>query len=80
MTDSNTITEKAVTQLKAYAKYIEEHAENIVGNIDKPNWVTEDGIRLSFRLVGHGYVPTLTVTKEHVVLDAVVMEGDGNDR
>ena len=79
MSDNRT-TEKAVKQLKAYAKYIEEHAENIVGNIDKPNWITDDGIRVSFRLMEHDCIPTLTVTREHMVLDAIVMEGDGNDR
>ena len=79
-TTDNRTTEKAVKQLKAYAKYIEEHAENIVGNIDKPNWIIDDGIRVSFRLMEHDYVPTLTVTREHLVLDAIVMEGDGNDR
>ena len=80
MADSKTNTEKAVAQLKAYAKYIEEHAENIVGNIDKPNWITEDGIRVSFRLMEHDCAPTLTVVKEHVVLDAMVIQGGWHDR
>jgi len=80
MSDSNAITDKAVKQLKAYANYIDEHAENIIGNIDKPNWITDDGIRVSFRLMEHDCVPTLTVTREHIVLDAIVMEGDGHDR
>ncbi len=61
------ITEKAVEQLRAYARYIDEHAENIVGNIDAPNYVTESGIRISFVLLEHDNVPTLEVTKEHIV-------------
>ena len=80
MTDSKTTTEKAVEQLKAYAKYIEEHAENIVGNIDKPNLIADGGLKVSFTLMEHDYVPTLQVTKEHIVLDALVIEGDGHDR
>ena len=65
-----TITEKAVAQLKAYARYIDEHAENIIGNIDQPNYVTDGGIDMSFTLLSHESIPTLTVTKEHIVLDA----------
>ena len=65
-----TITEKAVAQLKAYARYIDEHAESIIGNIDAPNYVTEAGINVSFTLLSHESIPTLTVTKEHIVSDA----------
>ena len=75
--DDNAITDKAVKQLKAYAKYIDEHAENIIGNIDKSNWVTDGGIRMMFTLMEHDSVPTLTVEKEYIVLDAVeVMHDD----
>lgn len=64
-------TEKAVKQLKAYGKYIYDHAENIVGNIDKPNYVTEGGIDISFTLLEHDSIPTLYVSKEHIVMDAL---------
>ena len=64
-------TEKAVAQLKAYGKYIYDHAENIVGNIDKPNYVTEGGISISFTLLEHDRIPTLDVGKEHIVMDAL---------
>ena len=64
------ITEQAVAQLKACARYIDEHAENIIGNIDQPNYVTEEGINVSFTLLSHESIPTLTVTKEHIVIDA----------
>ncbi len=64
-------TEKAVKQLKAYGKYIYDHAEGIVGDIDEPNYVTEGGIRVSFTLMEHGSVPTLDVSKEHIVIDAL---------
>ena len=66
-----TITEKAVAQLKAYARYIDEHAESIIGNIDAPNYVTESGINVSFTLLSYESIPTLTVTKEHIVSDAL---------
>ena len=68
-------TKKAVAQLRAYARYIDEHADNIIANIDDPDYVTEGGIRISFTLLERDRVPTITVTKEHIVLDAVeVME------
>ena len=69
-----TITEKAVAQLKAYARYIDEHAESIIGNIDAPNYVTEAGINVSFTLLSHESIPTLTVTKEHIVSDALKVD------
>lgn len=69
------VTEKAVAQLRAYARYMDEHAENIIGNIDRPNWVTESGIQIGFTLLEHEAVPVLKVTKEHLVPDAwVVLE------
>ena len=63
--------EKAVRQLKAYGQYIYDHAENIVGNIDKPNYVTEGGIRISFTLLEHDRIPTLDVSKEYIVTDVL---------
>lgn len=74
MTENRPSTEKAVEQLKAYGKYIYDHAANIVGNIDKPNYVTEDGIRISFTLASYDRIPTLEVEKEYIVLDALGSE------
>ena len=60
-------TEKAVKQLRAYGRYMDENAEAIIGNIDKPNYVTEGGIRISFTLLEHDCIPTLDVNKEYIV-------------
>lgn len=65
------VTEKAVAQLRAYARYIDEHAENIIGDIDRPNYVTESGIRLSFTLLEHDAVPTIDVTKEYIATNVI---------
>lgn len=70
MIDSHTATEKAVAQLKAYAKHMYDNAEGIIGNIDCPNYVAEDGIRMSFTLLEHDTVPTLHVGMDYLVLDA----------
>ena len=67
-------TEKAVAQLKAYGKYIYDHAENIVGNIDTPTWVTDSGIRIAFTLLEHESVPILEVSHEYIVLDALEVD------
>lgn len=68
MADAQTITatEKAVRQLKAYGRYITTHAENIVGNIDRPNYVLESGIRISFTLDCNSW-PVLEVNHEYLV-------------
>ena len=68
------ITDKAVAQLRAYANYIHDHAENIIGDIDAPNYVTESGISISFSLMEHDSVPTLHVSKEHIVIDALEVD------
>ena len=64
-------TDKAVKQLRAYARYIYENAESIIGNIDAPILVTDDGIRLSFTLLEHESIPTLEVSKQFIVLDTL---------
>lgn len=69
-----TPTEKAVAQLRAYAKYMDENAEDIIGSIDKPTYVTTDGLRFSFTLLEHETAPTLTFEKDYIVLD--VLEAD----
>lgn len=63
------VTDKAVAQLKVYGQYIIDHAENIIGDIDKPNYVTEDGIRIAFTLLSYDMVPTLEVTKEYIMFE-----------
>lgn len=65
------VTDKAVSQLRAYAKYIDENAESIIGNIDKPVYVVDGGLRFSFTLASIEHVPTLNMEKEYIVLDAV---------
>lgn len=69
-TRANT-TDKAVKQLRAYARYIYEHAEAIIGDIDAPMLVIDDGIRLSFTLFEYESVPILEVSKQLIVLDAL---------
>ncbi len=65
-----TATEKAVKQLRAYARYLDEHAENIIGDVDDPNYVAEGGIHISFDLMDRNAAPTVNVCKEHMVLEA----------
>lgn len=66
MIDERTTTEKAVEQLRAYGRYITTHAENIIGNIDKPNYVLESGIRISF-ILDCKSIPVLEVKHEYLV-------------
>ena len=72
MISKNTnVTEKAVAQLRAYAKYIDEHVENIIGNIDAPNYIIDSGIRFSFTLLEYENIPLLEVSKQYIVHDAI---------
>lgn len=71
MIDNRTSTEKAVAQLKAYGQYIVDNAGTIVSNIDKPTWVTDGGIRITFTLSDHENVPILEVSHEYIVVEAL---------
>lgn len=64
-------TARAIRILRAYAAYLDEHAENIIGDIDKPNYVMEGGIKLSFVVNPHDEPPIVTVTKEYLPLNVV---------
>lgn len=70
-----TVTQRAVKQLRECARYIDLHAEQIIGNIDQPNYITGDGIRLSFTLLENDAIPTLKVEKMHIVLGAIEIGG-----
>ena len=69
------MTDKAVAMLRGYARFLDSHAENIIGNIDKPNYVTSGGIKVSFVLDLES-VPTVEVTKEHIALEAMEADDD----
>ena len=83
MTSSNPSEKRstawAIRILRAYAAYLDEHAENIIGDIDKPNYVANGGIKVSFVIVPDNEPPIVTVTKEYLPLN-VVEEVYGHDR
>lgn len=64
-------TARAIRMLRAYAAYLNEHAENIIGDIDKPNYVGESGIRVSFVVNPYNDPPIVTVTKEYLPINVV---------
>lgn len=66
-----TETEKAVAQLRAYAKHMYDNAEAIIGSIDEPNCIRESGMRFSFTLLEHDEPPVLSVETDYIVLDAL---------
>lgn len=63
-----TATGRAAHLLREYARYIDEHAEAIVGDIDAPNYVTEDGISVRF-ILSENEFPTMSVEKRFLVLN-----------
>lgn len=69
-----TATDKAVAKLRSYAKFMNDNAEQIIGSIDNPTWVTEGGIRFSFTLADREHVPIISVTKDYIVTDAIAVD------
>lgn len=63
-----TPTGRAVYRLREYARYIDEHAEALVGDVDPPNYVTECGIHVEFDL-RDDEAPNITVSKNYLVLN-----------
>jgi len=63
-------TGRAVAQLRAYGEFLADYAEAIVGDIDAAH-VVEGGIYVSFTLCQHDTAPTLSVTTDYLVQNAV---------
>ena len=59
---------RAAAQLRTVAHYLDEHAESIVGDLDNV-YILEGGLRVSFTLLYDASIPTLTVTREHLVYE-----------
>ena len=68
------ITDRAVAELRSYAKFMNDNAEQIIGSVDRPTWVADGGIRFSFTLADNHTVPTINVTKEYLVIDAIEVD------
>lgn len=63
-----TTTEKAAEELRKVARYLEANAEALVGDCDSV-FVLDTGLRVSFTLLEHDSIPTVTVTRECIVVD-----------
>ena len=63
-----THTERAVMQLYEVAQYMMRHADTLIGNMDDC-YVVEGGLRFEFTLTDDASIPTITVTKEHLVYE-----------
>jgi hypothetical protein len=63
-----TYTEKAVKELRYCAKYINDNAENLLGDLDE-TYISENGVRLSFEMnLEDGFACVLVkVEKDHLV-------------
>lgn len=61
-------TERAVAKLRETAEYIANNAESLVGDMDGV-YVVEGGLRFEFTLCDDATIPTVTVTKEHIVYE-----------
>lgn len=64
-----TPTGRAVHVLREYARYIDEHAEALVGDIDPPNYVAAGGIHVEFD-IREDELPNVTVSKNYLVLNS----------
>lgn len=64
------ISELAVMVMKAYGKFIIDHAETMVGDIGPEEWVAEDGLRVSFTVSIDPYkTPVVSVVHERLAIE-----------
>lgn len=63
-----TTTGKAVHLLREYARYLDEHADALIGDIEPPNYITDGGIKVSFTLCLREF-PHVSIEKEYLVLN-----------
>lgn len=66
--DERTTTQKAAEELRQVARYVDRHAESLVGDMDGI-YVLEGGLRVSFTLLEHASIPTITVSRECLVYE-----------
>lgn len=59
---------RAAYRLREVAKYLNENAEKLVGNLDSI-YVIEGGLRFSFEITDDCSIPTVKVEKECIVLN-----------
>ena len=63
-------TELAVMVMKAYGKFIIDHAEAMVGDVGPDEWVAEDGLRVSFTVSIDPYkTPLVRVTHDRLAIE-----------
>lgn len=66
--DTRTTSEQAAEKIREVARYIDAHAESLVGDLDGV-YVLEGGLRFSFALLHDQSIPTIEVTKEYIVYE-----------
>ena len=66
--DTRTTSEQAAERLREVARYIDAHAESLVGDLDGV-YVIEGGLRFSFTLSHGQSIPTIEVAKEYIVYE-----------
>ena len=65
---SDSITKSATAQLREVARYLDAHAEELIGDMDSV-YVIEGGLRFTFELGNHETIPTVEVSKEFIVYE-----------
>lgn len=66
--DTRTTSEQAAEKLREVARYIDTHAESLVGDLDGV-YVLEGGLRFSFVLLHDQSISTIEVSKEYIVYE-----------
>ena len=66
--DTRTTSEKAAEKRRDVARYLDAHAESLVGDLDSI-YVIEGGLRFSFTLEDCECIPTIEVTRECIVYE-----------
>lgn len=65
--DTHTTTEQTAEKLREVARYLDAHAESLVGDMDSV-FVLDGGLRFSF-VLSSNTVPTVEVARECIVWD-----------
>lgn len=62
----------AVKAMRAYGRFIIDHAEAMVGEIGSGEWIAEDGLTVSFTVkCNPDAVPTVNVTHKRLALEVI---------
>lgn len=64
------VRKQIVEQMQAYGRFLQDHAEDIVGKISE-TYITQGGINVSFKVLENEKIPTINVSIDYLPMEVL---------